>query len=220
MALPRENFKTEKGTTLALMNIKGKEYLTVQNRLIWFREEKPDWSISTKLIKLTDDMAIYKAFIKDGSGRVLATAHKQETTQGFPDFVEKAETGAVGRALAYVGYGTQFTADELDEGSRIVDAPKETKEKQQAPANPFKQEKMMEEAAAKDPGEYIIGFGKFKDKKLKDIPANDLNSWVGFMRKSTLKGQGLKTVEHCEAYLCTLPVIDEEDVEFNQAMGH
>ena len=39
--------------------------------------------------------------------------------------MEKAETGSIGRALALLGYGTQFCADELDEGDRIVDAPAE-----------------------------------------------------------------------------------------------
>jgi hypothetical protein len=34
----------------------------------------------------------------------------------------KAETKAVGRALAMLGYGTQF-APEMDEGERIVDSP-------------------------------------------------------------------------------------------------
>ena len=46
-----------------------------------------------------------------------------ETARGFPDYVEKAETGAIGRALGVLGYGTQF-APEFDEGTeRIVDSP-------------------------------------------------------------------------------------------------
>jgi hypothetical protein len=55
----------------------------------------------------------------------MAQAHKAEnkTGDGFKDYLEKAETGAIGRALAMCGYGTQFTGDELDEGVRIVDAP-------------------------------------------------------------------------------------------------
>lgn len=52
----------------------------------------------------------------------MATGTKMETRGDFGDFVEKAETGAIGRALAMCGYGTQF-APELAEGARIVDAP-------------------------------------------------------------------------------------------------
>ena len=45
-----------------------------------------------------------------------------EKAASFPDYVEKAETGAIGRALAALGYGTQF-APELNEQHRIVDSP-------------------------------------------------------------------------------------------------
>ena len=43
----------------------------------------------------------------------------------FADYLEKAETRAVGRALAMCGYGTQF-APELEERERIVDSPVKT----------------------------------------------------------------------------------------------
>jgi hypothetical protein len=52
----------------------------------------------------------------------MATATKMENVRGFPDYLEKAETGSVGRALAYCGFGTQF-APELEEESRFADAP-------------------------------------------------------------------------------------------------
>lgn len=117
------NYTTAKGTELPLLNLRGREYLEVKYRLVWFREDHPDWSIETDLISVTDVSAYAKATIRDENGRVIATSHKFENVQGFPDFIEKAETGAIGRALALIGYGTQFCADELDEGSRIVDAP-------------------------------------------------------------------------------------------------
>lgn len=117
------SYKTAKGTELPLLNLRGKEYLEVKYRLVWFREDHPDWSIETDLLSVTDVSAYAKATIRDEKGRTIATSHKFESIQGFPDFIEKAETGAIGRALALIGYGTQFCADELDEGQRIVDAP-------------------------------------------------------------------------------------------------
>ena len=119
----RTCFKTEKGTELPLLNLKNKEYLQVPWRVVWFREEKPDWSIETEIVLKEADVATMKATIKDQNGRVMSTSHKTEDRQGFFDFLEKAETGAIGRALALIGYGTQFSADELDEGTRIVDSP-------------------------------------------------------------------------------------------------
>lgn len=118
---PMNTFKTKNGTELPLMNIKGKAYLQVQHRLVWFREEHADWSIETTIKPGTKD-CISMATIKDASGRVMATAHKYESLAGFPDYIEKSETGAIGRALALCGYGTQFT-DDLDEGMRLADSP-------------------------------------------------------------------------------------------------
>jgi len=108
-----------------LTKIKGKDYLEVKYRLIWFREVCPDWGIETEVVASAQGAAQVKATIKNAEGRIIAQAHKMETKQGFFDYLEKAETGAVGRALAMCGFGTQFTAGELDEGDRIVDAPVE-----------------------------------------------------------------------------------------------
>lgn len=117
-----KTFKTPKGTELPLLDLKGKDYLQVAHRVVWFREEHPDWRIETNFAQLTLELAIAHAVIRDSSGNVMATAHKREDARHFPDFAEKAETGAIGRALALVGFGTQF-APELDEEERVVDSP-------------------------------------------------------------------------------------------------
>jgi hypothetical protein len=112
-----------------LMKIKGKDYLPVAQRLVWFREEHPDYGIETRPLelKIEDNYAVFHARITDETGRVLAEATKMETKSGFGDFVEKAETGAVGRALGYLGYGTQFEPG-FDEGDeRLADTPQEPK---------------------------------------------------------------------------------------------
>lgn len=101
------------------------DYLPVAPRIAWFRKEHANWSIITKAVRLVDKAVVMKAIIKDAEGRVIATARKKETENGFPDYIEKAETGAVGRALAMCGYGT-LQAPEFDEGERITDSPIET----------------------------------------------------------------------------------------------
>lgn len=105
-----------------LMDLKGKQYLQVMWRLVWFREEKPLWCIDTKLEHLTDNHAVFSAKITDENGIQKASGYGSESIKDFRDFIEKAETKAIGRALAMLGYGTQF-APELDEGERIVDSP-------------------------------------------------------------------------------------------------
>lgn len=109
-----------------LMDLKGKQYLQVMWRLVWFREDKPTWCIDTKLEQLTDNHAVFSAKISDENGIQKASGYGSESIKDFRDFIEKAETKAIGRALAMLGYGTQF-APELDEGERIVDSPAQRK---------------------------------------------------------------------------------------------
>jgi hypothetical protein len=115
-------FKTQAGTELPLLDLRGKPYLQVAHRLVWFREEKPDWPIKTEFIQLTDTYSICKAEVYDTAGIMRAMAHKREDKADFKDFMEKSETSAIGRALAMLGYGTQFAPD-LDEGERLADSP-------------------------------------------------------------------------------------------------
>src|SRR5258707_6991327 len=124
------------------------DYLPVQWRLVWFREQCPHGTIETeeievdldremeeegyawnnekrkseKTVKKSKGYARYRAIVTDGKGG-RATGTKSENAANFADFGEKAETGSIGRALAALGYGTQFTGDELNEGHRIVDSP-------------------------------------------------------------------------------------------------
>ena len=74
-------------------------------------------------MKRAKGYARFRATISDGKGG-RATGTKSECAASFPDYIEKAETGAIGRALAALGYGTQF-APELNEEHRIVDSPVE-----------------------------------------------------------------------------------------------
>lgn len=106
-----------------LMQLKGKDYLQVMWRLVWFREERANWCIDTEAHHIDKDIAIFHARIYDEAGVLKASGYGSETPKDFGDYIEKAETKAIGRALAMMGYGTQFTADELDEGTRIVDSP-------------------------------------------------------------------------------------------------
>ena len=145
---------TSKGTELPLLNLRGKPYLQVAHRLVWFREEYPQAKIITEVIKYTDTDATVKATIvlpdlERGVYFEVSTAHKHESVGGFPDYLEKAETGAIGRALAMAGYGTQFEP-EFDEGERLVDSPtpvarKEVKTEVQ-PVLPKSEEKKSQKA--------------------------------------------------------------------------
>ena len=85
----------------------GTDYLDVKWRLLWLRKEHPDAEIVTELVQHDPQMAIFKATVTVPTGG-KATGYGSETASDFPDFIEKAETKAVGRALNALGYGAQF----------------------------------------------------------------------------------------------------------------
>jgi hypothetical protein len=118
----------------AMLDIQGKAYLPVAARVFWARGEHPDWSIVTEAVMVSDGPFML-ATVRDGGGRVLATAHKSinphRTGPGAKYPVESAETGAIGRALGLCGYGTM--AGDLDEGDEIADSPIDRPATAQAP---------------------------------------------------------------------------------------
>lgn len=101
------------------------EYLDVKYRIMWFRKDWPQGDIDTEHIRIDETSAVFRATVtakKDGNRMGMATGYGSETQGDFNDFIEKAETKAIGRALNALGYGTQFLPED---GDRIADAPVE-----------------------------------------------------------------------------------------------
>jgi hypothetical protein len=110
----------------------GKHYLQVADRIVWFREEYPEGTIETQLVELDREkqFCMYRARVTTGKGGV-AEASGTETARDFGDYIEKAETKAVGRALGYLGFGTASAG--FEEGQRVVDAPRNDRRAEPAP---------------------------------------------------------------------------------------
>jgi hypothetical protein len=100
------------------------DYLEVKWRVLMFREKYPHGVITTEeiCVDLDRGYARYKAIVADGEGG-QATGYGTETQADFADFCERAETRALGRALAVLGFGTQFVGQDLTEGDHVADAP-------------------------------------------------------------------------------------------------
>jgi hypothetical protein len=105
-------------------SVRQDEYLEVKWRLCWFREQYPHGTIDTQFLRLDweQGIAICQCTVSDGEGG-KSTATGTETRKSFEDFVEKSETRSVGRALALLGFGTQFVGEDLSEGEHVADAP-------------------------------------------------------------------------------------------------
>ena len=98
--------------TQYLSKFDGRDYLEVKWRLLWLRSEHPDARITTEIVQHNEEsgFALFRAEVEiPGGGR--ATGWGSETVRDFHDYIEAAETKAIGRALAALGYGTQFCQD-------------------------------------------------------------------------------------------------------------
>lgn len=100
------------------VNIHGKEYKTVAERVAAFREVSADLTIETEIVRWEGDDVVVKASISD-NGKLIATGLAHEvrgsTNINKTSHVENCETSAIGRALAAFGLGgTEYaSADEV-----------------------------------------------------------------------------------------------------------
>jgi hypothetical protein len=202
-----KTFKTPKGTELPFLDLRGKQYLQVMHRLVWFREEHPKWTIKTALIESNENHSIFKAEILDDDDRLIQTGFGREDAKHFPDHVEKAETKSIGRALAACGFGTQF-APELDEGHRLADSPSPQKPAFQRQAEVLGKAPYAQQAANKpssDPGSYKIEFGKYKGASISES-YDELGEYIEYLERAArqegkpLSVLGARLIENYTAY--------------------
>lgn len=102
----------------------GREYLTAAARLRWFRDEHPDWSINTDILSIDTSGVLMKATVSDASGFPIATGIKQvNKTKDAENYISKAETGAVNRAITFCGYGLPDEDEMSEDLSMAVGGP-------------------------------------------------------------------------------------------------
>lgn len=108
------------------INIKGKEYITVNERLKHFRTEPTfkGWQICEQLVHIDEKEGIFKVTISDTKGVEMASAHSQEYRDSSyinkTSFVENGFTSALGRALGYLGIGIDTSIASANEVQNAV----------------------------------------------------------------------------------------------------
>lgn len=106
------------------VNIKGKEYVEVNERVKYFTKEYAGWSIETELLSDSNGICVFKATIKDENGRVISTGHAYEKESGSfinkTSYIENCETSAVGRALGFLGIGIDTSIASSDEVNNAI----------------------------------------------------------------------------------------------------
>lgn len=105
------------------MDIKGKNYCPVNERILAFKKVYAEGSIITEIIEKADDSVLMIAKVYDGD-KLLATGHAMENKQGnvnILSMIENCETSAVGRALGMAGFGVDKGIASEQEMNKIED---------------------------------------------------------------------------------------------------
>ena len=122
---------TKVNSQLKTMDIKGKKYVPVNERIKAFRMLYPEGKIKTELVKYDDGIVIMKAEVYG----MRTVAEEEDFTEGFCDLLasgyakevegssninrtsalENAETSAVGRALGMLGIGIDTSVASFEE---------------------------------------------------------------------------------------------------------
>ena len=105
-------------------NIRGKNYVEVNERIKFFRQEEQykNWGIRTEFPLIDDTQCLCLCTITTPDGTIVAQGHAHEEKSSSninkTSYVENCETSAVGRALAMLGIGIDTSiasANEVEE---------------------------------------------------------------------------------------------------------
>lgn len=118
-------------TQLKSVNIKGKQYVEVNERLIYFRNNYPNFSLTSEVLEKTDKSILILATITNAEGKVISTGMAEEekgsTFINKTSYVENCETSAWGRALANFGIGLDTSVASADEVKNAIANQESTK---------------------------------------------------------------------------------------------
>lgn len=108
---------------LKTVNIKGKEYVEVNQRIKAFREMYANGSIMTEMLSNESGVCVFKAVVVV-DGQIVATGHAYEkegsTFINKTSYLENCETSAIGRALGCLGIGIDTSVASVEEVANAI----------------------------------------------------------------------------------------------------
>lgn len=110
--------------SIKTVDVKGKDYAEVNQRIKAFRSICPNGSIETTILSNDGGVCVICAVVKDENGKVLGTGHAYEkegsTYINKTSYIENCETSAVGRALGMCGIGIDTSIASYEEVTSAI----------------------------------------------------------------------------------------------------
>ena len=172
---------------ISYIDVKGKNYADVANRVKAFRKLFPNGSITTDIVSLEGGVCVMKTKCFDEIGNILATgtAYEKEGSSFInkTSYIENCETSAVGRALGFLGIGVEndiaSVQELLNAEQQQIDEEFITKVMVKALKEKCKNENVKEEVVLEICK--VDSFEKIKNK----VYYNVLNNWSKVLEKCT-----------------------------------
>ena len=109
--------------TIMTIDVKGKPYAEVNQRIKAFRMIYPQGFIETEMISNENGVCVFQAIVGNDD-KVLGTGHAYEkensTFINKTSYIENCETSAVGRALAMAGFGIDTSIASAEEVQNAI----------------------------------------------------------------------------------------------------
>ena len=106
------------------IDVEGKDYAEVPQRIKAFRSLFPNGAIETSIISNDNQMVVMKATVRDEEGHVLGEGHAYEKESSSfinkTSYIENCETSAVGRALGMCGFGIDTSVASYEEVANAI----------------------------------------------------------------------------------------------------
>ena len=186
------------------IQIKGKDYIEVNERVKEFHKLYPNGSITTELIEMTDRFITKTTAIPDveNKDRVftgIAYEKEDSTFINKTSALENSETSSVGRCLGFLNIGIDTSIASYNEVANAVKQQDDTKVANTTPSSPpappkinlqdqevkFKQKVIDDFDGIPDDdddddwnGEEVCKFGKYRDVAFKNIQDESWLLWV------------------------------------------
>ena len=172
---------------ISYIDVKGKNYADVANRVKAFRKLFPNGGIKTEIVSLENGVCVITANCYGEEGKLLATgtAYEKEGSSFInkTSYIENCETSAVGRALGFLGIGVEndiaSVQEVLNAEQQQIDEALITKVMVKALKEKCKNENVKEEVVLEICK--VDSFEKIKNK----VYYNILNNWNKVLEKCT-----------------------------------
>ena len=110
--------------TIVTVDVNGKQYAEVNQRIKAFRQLYPCGSIETEILSCENGVVMMRSTVRDDEGKILGTgtAYEKESSSYInkTSYVENCETSAVGRALGMCGIGIDTSAASAEEVANAI----------------------------------------------------------------------------------------------------